>query len=240
MPQSQLDELRASIQELEVSLHTAPPEMRPIMEQQIQSLRQACAMLERVQPQIEQNKQHRPALTPEVAAFFRPEPPAAVPAWVPDHMTRDALTEEWLRCPPGSQIYWLEESVGCAVPQGPGSVPIRNGLGLQFTTATRRLESQRYYENGLLRWSVDYHATGGRSQVGFYAATERLSYPEHGLHTRYAPNGTVTSQTTYVNGVPHGWSKLWEDDGFPIGATLYDQGRAIETVLPDGSRRAGA
>ena len=29
---------------------------------------------------------------------------------------------------------------------------------------------------------------------------------------------------------------MWEEDGYPIGATLYDQGREGERILPDGSR----
>lgn len=236
---TQEDDLAASIRELEASLASAPPEMRPLLVQQIEALRSAGDMLARARPEIEKNAARRVALTPEVAAFFRPEPPAAVPAWIPDDMPRGAVTEEWMRAWPGVKVYFDTDSVGCAIPQGPGQVPIRHGLELGFYSSTGRLQHQRFYEQGLLRWSVDYHVTGGRSLAGFYAATERLSYPEHGLITRFAPNGTVTSQQHYDRGVLHGWAKHWEDDGYPIVATLHDRGRTIESVYPDGSRRSG-
>lgn len=236
---SELDDLQASIRELEASLPGAPPEMRGLVEQQIQALRSAADMLARAQPQIEAQKQQRVPLSAELAAYFRPEPPAPVPSWVPDDTPRSAVTEAWLHPAPGVKVYFDTDTVGCAIPQGPGSVPIRHGLELRFYTSTGRLESQRFYEQGLLRWAVEYHATGGRALVAFYAATERLSYPEHGLVTRFSPNGTVTSQQYYERGVLHGWAKHWEDDGYPIAATLYDGGRAVESVLPDGSRRPG-
>ncbi|MCC6899197.1 MAG: hypothetical protein IT377_09495 [Polyangiaceae bacterium] len=236
---TQRDELEASVRELEASLHSAPPEMRPLLEQQIRALREAGAMLERVEPQIAQNRAARAPLSLELAAWFQPVPPAVVPTWIPDDTPRASVTEEWMRPAPGVRVYFDEDSVGCAIPHGPGSVPIREGLGLTFHRSTGRLESQRFYQQGLLRWSVDYHATGGRALVGFYAATERLSYPEHGLITRFSPSGTVVSQQYYDRGVLHGWAKHWEEDGYPIAATLYDGGRAVETVLPDGSRRPG-
>jgi len=236
---SELDDIQASIRELEASLPGAPAEMRGLVEQQIQALRDSAALLARVQPQIDANAALRPQLSPELAAWFRPEPPAPVPCWIPDDTPRSAITDAWMHPAPGVNVYSTEDCVGCAVPQGPGSVPIRHGLELHFYLSTGRLESQRFYEMGLLRWAVEYHVTGGRSLVAFYAATERLSYPEHGLVTRYAPNGTVTSQQHYDRGVLHGWGKHWESDGFPIAGTLYDGGRSVEIVLPDGSRRPG-
>jgi hypothetical protein len=67
---------------------------------------------------------------------------------------------------------------------------------------------------------------------------ERLEYPEEGLHTSFAPNGTIVSQTWHRAGVRHGWSKMWDDDGAPIGATRYDAGAVAEEVYPDGTRRS--
>ena len=236
---TQRDELQASIRELEAALGSAPAEMRPLLEQQIQALKDAGALLERAEPEIAKNQAQWVPLSPELAAWFAPVPPVVVPTWIPDDTHRAAVTEAWMRPTEGVRVYVDEDSVGCAVPTGPGSVPIREGLSLTFHRSTGRLESQRFYQQGLLRWSVDYHATGGRALSGFYAATERLSYPEHGLITRFAPNGTVVSQQHYDRGVLHGWAKHWEEDGYPVCATLYDGGRAVETVLPDGSRRPG-
>ena len=236
MPPSQLDDLQASIRELEAHLPTADPQSRAILEQQIEAMRSTAALLRGALPQIEEMKKQRVALSPEVARFFTPEPPAPVPSWIPDDTTRGALREELMRCPAGGKVYWEDSSVGCAIPQGAGSIPIRDGLELSFHS-TGGLRSQAWYEMGLLRWSIEYHPTGGRAAVGFCAATEPKTYPEQGLVTRYAPNGTVTVQGHFHAGVAHGWSKQWEDDGYPIGATLFDRGRAVESVLPDGSRR---
>jgi antitoxin component YwqK of YwqJK toxin-antitoxin module len=115
-------------------------------------------------------------------------------------------------------------------------VPIRHGLQLAFHS-TGRLQSQCWYEQGLSRWAITYHATGARERVGWYADREPLVYLEHGEHTRFSPGGAVVAQVAYVAGVVHGWAKFWEDDGHPIGATLYVEGRAVEQVLPDGQRR---
>lgn len=114
-------------------------------------------------------------------------------------------------------------------------MPTPHGLELGFYVSGR-LATQRFYDRGLLRWVIAYHPTGGRAQVGFYAATQPLSYPEHGLHTRYAPNGTVISECFYEQGRRHGWWKQWEDDGYPIGATRFEHGKAVESNAPDGRR----
>ncbi len=52
--------------------------------------------------------------------------------------------------------------------------------------------------------------------------------------------GNVTAQASFWAGVRHGWSKLWEDDGFPISATLHENGREVEQVLSNGERRTAA
>jgi len=236
---SQVEELDASIRELESSLLDCPPELRAQVEQQIQNLRDVRDSLVRLAPEIQANLVHRAPLTDAIAAFFRPEPPAEVPAWLPDDLHRAAVSEPMMRPAPGVKVYFEDDSVGCAIPQGVGQIPIRQGLDLGFHSSTGRLAHQRFYEHGLLRWCVDYHLTGGRALVAFYAATERLSYPEHGLVTRFSPNGNVVSQGYFDRGTPAGYHKLWEDDGYPISATLYEAGRRVETILPDGSRMPG-
>jgi hypothetical protein len=204
---------------------------------QIAATRNAQTMLRNAAPALAEMARHRPQLSPEVAAFFRPEAPAAVPVWLPDTLMRAAVTEPMLQAPRETRVYWDEDTVGCGIPQGQGSVPIVHGLQL-FFYKSGALQAQRFYDRGLLRWSVEYHPLGGRASVGFYASVERMVYLEHGLQTSYAPNGTIVSQSAWYQGTRHGWSKLWEDDGHPISATLYDRGRAVEAIGPDGSRRA--
>jgi hypothetical protein len=230
------EDIDALIRETEAMLPGATPEMRGMLEQQIQSLRSAWAMLESVQPNLEALKQQRPVLSPELRAWFTPEPPAPVPAWVPDITTRGEVDATLLRCPPGAELYFFDDNVGCAIPRGAGNVPTSHGLTLLFWS-TGMLKAQRFYESKLLRWAIEYHPTGGRSSIGFYTDAEPFVHTEHGLITNLASNGTVTSQTHFEHGVRHGWSKLWEDDGFPVGATRYDRGTQIESVYPDGSRR---
>lgn len=231
------DELGASIRELEALLPSADPALRQTLQQQIEALRSTQAMLQNAAPAMEDLKKHRPHLTPEVAAFFRPEPPAALPSWLPDTIERSAVTEAMMRCPAGARVYADDDSLSCAIPGVPGqSLSVADGLSLKFYS-TGRLTTQSFFERGLVRWSIGYHAVGGRSEDAFYSDVERFQYRAHGLHTHYAPNGTITSQTHFVHGVRHGWSKQWEDDGFPIGAALYDDGRVVEEAYPDGTRR---
>jgi hypothetical protein len=232
---TQRDELLRSALELEASLAAAPPEMRPIVEQQIQAVRSAAAMLEAATPQMEEMRRHRAPVVPELAAFFTPVAPPAVPAWLPDTITRGQLSAADLRCPSGASLYDTGDVIGCALPRGPGSIPIRHGLQLHFMS-TGALQSQSVYEQGLLRWAVHYHATGGRSTFGFYADREPRVHLAHGLHTWLASNGAVVSQSEWQEGRRHGWTKLWEDDGHPIGATRYEHDRQVESRLPDGRR----
>jgi hypothetical protein len=205
---SQVQELEAMLRELEAQLGSAPREMQAILRQQIESTKSTISLYRRAEPELEQNRKQRTPLAPHLVEFFTPELAAAE-----DH------------------------GVGCAISMGAGRIPIAHGLGLSFYASSGTLASQRFYEHGCLRWSIEYHALGGRSSVGFYVSTEPKTYPEHGLHTSYAPNGTVVSQTWHDNGVKHGWQKLWEDDGLAIVATLYDRGREVESVLPDGTHR---
>lgn len=230
---SQSDELEASIAELEAFIASADPESRAMLEQQLSTMRQLRGMLRAAETAATPGAAE---LSPEMRAFFAPDPPAEVPAWVPDTLERAQVTEETMRCPAGARVYYDEGSVGCGIPQTSGP-PFRHGLELGFHRSTGRLRYQRFYENRLLRWAVEYHVTGGRELVGLYVATERLEYPEDGLHTRFAPNGTVVSQTWYRAGVRHGWSKMWNDDGTPIGAVRFEGGVEVEQVLPDGGRR---
>lgn len=236
MPPSQEEDLDAMIAQMQASLQDAPPEMRPILESQIQSLHQAKAMLERARPDIEANKQYRVPVPDAFRQFFTPEQPAPVPAWLPDSLLRGDITEPMMRCQPPARVYEHEDALECAIPTGLGNIPIRNGLSVGFYKSGQ-LQYQRFYENGCIRWAIEWHPSGGRSSVGFYTDTEPRQHREHGVHTSFAPNGTITSQASFWHGTRHGWSKLWEDDGYPIVATLYDQGRDVEEILPSGERR---
>lgn len=232
------DEMLASIRELEALLPEADPATRALLQSQIEAMHQTLALLERTEPDREAMKRLRPALGPEVQAFFTPEPPAQVPAWLPDTLHRSALHEGMMRCPPGARVYALDDGLSCSIPGEPGvSRSVAHGLTVTFH-ATGRLRAQRFYERGMVRWSIEYHASSGaREKVSFYAATEPLSYPEHGLSTSYSAHGVVISQAWYHQGVHHGWHKIWEEDGFPVVATLYNNGQQIETVYPNGERR---
>ncbi|MFO0660512.1 MAG: hypothetical protein U0165_11865 [Polyangiaceae bacterium] len=210
--------------------------MKPILLAQIQSLESLLPQLGRIAQAEEQNKAFRPVLTPEREAFFRPETPAAIATWVDDSVTRNEVTEAALRCPAGARVYWTDDSVGCAFPAGVGGVPVRHGLTLSFSPSGR-LASQRFYEEGLLRWDISYHASGGRSSQGFYCDRERFEQRAHGLITSFSTHGTVTAQAWYFDGKRHGWSKLWEDDGFPIVGERFEHDQKIEEVLPDGTYR---
>ncbi len=227
-------DLKTMIAELEAELSAADPAKRATIEAQIDSLRRSLSMAATAKPSLA--RVARPELSQEAREIFTPEPAAQVPTWLPDMITRDQVTEATVRCPAGARVYVTETSVGCAIPNDIGGAPIWHGLTLSFYRS-KRLQSQRFYENGRLRWSVEYHPTGGRASVGFFVDRELKVHREHGLHTSYAPGGAVCAQVMWSNGVRHGWTKLWEDDGYPVGATLYDQGRAIEHVLADGTRR---
>ena len=175
----------------------------------------------------------RPALTADSAAWFAPRPPAEVPAWIPDDVTRGAVTAALMRCPEGARLYEDDTSIACASAGQAGvALSVPHGLTLRFR-AGGGLESQRWYERGCLRWEISYHANGAREQVGAYVGTEPKTYVEHGLHTRWAANGVVVAQADWVDGVRHGWSTLWEDDGHPIVATRFERGVEVERVMPD-------
>lgn len=225
-----LDELAATIRELEVSASSADPEGQALLLRQIVGLREAAELLRAAGPAIAAITAQRPALTPAMAAFFRPQPAAAVPAWLPDTTRRSEVTAESMRCPAGAEVYEDMRSVSCAIPGRPGaSLSGLHGLSLHFT-AEGRLQSQGFYEDNMLRWSISYHASGGRDCVGFYASTSAKTYVEQGLHTRYGPGGGVVAQGEWVDGRRHGWHKYWEEDGFPIGATRYVDGGEVEQV----------
>ena len=229
-------DMEAMIAELEAGLATAPAEMRPIVEQQIANCRDVLRMLARARPAMDANKRLRARITEAARAFFTPVPAIQLPAWLPDTLTRAQVTDEMMLCPPGAEIYAFDDSVGCAIPLGPGRIPERHGLTLSFYQSTGRLSAQRFYEHGLLRWDIDYHPSGGRSAQGVYCDTEPKQYAAEGVVTRYAPNGTVVTQTDHHLGKRHGWTKIWEDDGYPIVATRYEHGEEVETILPADNR----
>jgi len=233
---SQIQDMEAMIAELEASLADAPPEMRSILEQQIASSKQALGMLGKAMPAIEAQRQTRAPLRDDIRAFFTPEAPVKVGEWLPDDLKFSAVTEEMLHCPQGARIYPLDDAYECAIPAGIGAIPVRHGLSISFYHHGG-LRSQRFYDQGRLRWAIEWHPSGNRDSIGMYSDDEPRQHREHGLITRFAPNGTIISQSHHWHGTRHGWSKLWEDDGYPISATLYREGQVCEEVLPTGEHR---
>jgi hypothetical protein len=232
MPDAREADLNAMITELTAELASADPAMRATLEAQIDSLRRALAMGATARPAL--SKAQRPNLSAEALEFFTPDPAIVVPCWLPDFVMRDHVNDATVRCPAGARVYTTDLTVGCAIPTG--GIPVWHGLSISFYRS-KRLQSQRFYESGLLRWAIEYHPGGGRASVGFFVDKEPKVHREQGLHTSYAPGGAVCGQVVWSAGIRHGWTKLWEDDGYPVGATLYDQGRAIEHVLADGTRK---
>ena len=230
-------ELEAQVRELEALRDgSSDPAMRKLLEQQIGNLKQTVAMLRSME--VGGAKPQRVELNPQMKAFFTPAAPAEVPAWVQDSAVREGVTDAMMKCSQGANVYRFETNIGCAVPSDrAGGIPVRHGLDLDFYKSTGKLMSQGFYENGLLRWSIEYHATGKRSLVATFDDVEPKVHRENGVRTSYAANGTVTSQAEYRSGVLNGWHKLWEDDGHPIVGTLHENGKAVEQVLPDGTRK---
>jgi hypothetical protein len=226
-------DLTAMIAELVAELPTADPTKRASLEAQIDSLRRALSMGATARSALVRAR--RPTLSQEAIELFTPDPAVVVPTWLPDLIERDQVTEATVRCPSGARVVTTDLTIGCAIPTD--KAPVWHGLSLSFYRS-KRLQSQRFYESGLLRWAIEYHPTGGRASVGFFVDREPSTHREQGLHTSYAPGGAVCAQIMWSAGVRHGWTKLWEDDGYPVGATLYDQGRAIEHVLADGTRKS--
>ena len=225
---SERQDIDAMIAEMEASLADADPNLRGVLEQQIATLRWSRDQL----PAIEQGQAElaarRPTLTAEQRAFFAFETPVTVPAWIADDATRSSVSIADMRCPAGAEVSSQDDALICYGRGERAAIPPRHGLSLTFYASTGKLRSQGFYENGLLRWAVDYHPSGGRKSVGFYVDTEIRVHLEDGVHTGYAPNGQITTQFRYRAGQRDGWSKIWESDGFPMSATRYEQGRAVE------------
>lgn len=230
-------ELEAQVRELEALRDSSSdPATRTLLEQQIGNLKQTVAMLRSME--ASGVKPPRVELNPQMKTFFTPAAPAPVPAWVDDSAVLEGVTDAMMKCPPGARVFRLETNIGCAVPsERVGGVPGPHGLNLDFYKSTGKLKSQGFYENGLLRWSIEYHATGRRSLVATFDDVEPKVHRDNGVRTSYAANGTVTSQAEYRSGVLNGWQKLWEDDGHPIVGTRHENGKAVEQVLPDGTRK---
>lgn len=231
-------ELQASIEELKASRAQAPEGMKKALEQQIQALEKAREMQKMVDEANARDQARRPKLSEETKAFFTPVAPAKLPVWLPDTLTRAEVKEDMLKCPAGAQVFAEKDSLECRLPpKQRGGIPPPHGLALWFYKSNGKLEGQRFYENGLLRWAIAYHTIGGRSSEGLYDDEKPKQHRQSGLHTDYAPNGTITRQAEYKSGVLQGWSKLWEDDGFPMAATRYENGKSVEAMGPEGKKR---
>lgn len=223
-------EMDAAIAELKASQAEAPANMKDILARQVTSLENAKKLQQLTDDAYEQNKARRPKLTDEQKAFFTPVAPAKLPVWLPDTLTRAQAQEDMLKCPAGAKVFAETHSLECRMPPPKrGMIPVPHGLALWFYKSTGKLKGQRFYENGLLRWAISYHHTGGRDSEGKYDDAKPKQHHQHGLHTDYAPNGTVVRQAEYSSGALHGWSRVWEDDGYPMGATRYENDKSVET-----------
>ncbi|REG22832.1 hypothetical protein ATI61_11837 [Archangium gephyra] len=237
MSATRVQELEASIAELKASREEAPEAMKKGLDRQIAALQDAIKLQQMTDTANEQNKSRRPQLTAEQKAFFTPVAPAKVPSWIPDTLTRAQLTEEMMKCPAGARVFADKHDMDCRKPPtSKAGVPQPHGLALWFYKSTGKLKAQRYYENGLLRWDISYHTTGARSSQGFYDNEKPKQDRETGLHTSYAPNGSIVRQAEYKSGKLQGWSKLWEDDGYPMSATRYEDHKSVEMVGPTGKK----
>jgi hypothetical protein len=232
---SQIDEIDASIRDLEASLADAHPDMRGLLVQQIAALRSARELLVPALADAALLRAQRAPLEPDEREFFTPDPLVVPLAWIPDDASIEGLTDDDLRGAPGTAVQRDDDVLRCIVPGGVGMLPTPEGLSLTFHPSGR-LASQRFYAQGCLRWSIEYHASGGRESIGTWVDRERFEHREQGQHTRFAPNGTIIAQAYWEAGTRVGWTKLWEDDGYPIGATRYVDGEAVEQRLPGASR----
>jgi hypothetical protein len=214
--------------------------MRALLDRQMRALRDIQQLAAQSAATQRDLAGARPPLTARERTRFAPAAPEALHEWIDDGLVRAQATEASMRCPSTALVYATEHALECAIPAAMGSVPQRHGLSLGFYASTGRLSHQRYYEHGLLRWAIEYHASGGRSTAGRYSGEERLEYREDGLHTRWAPNGTVVAQTEWADGVRHGWSRLWEPDGYPLVASRYERGAEVEVVRPGDAEAATA
>lgn len=233
MNRSPEETLLAAIRDLRDRIQTSAGEAREQLSASLDAIEQAHHAL---YTEDLRDPVHREVPEP-MRSFFTPALAAPVPAWIPDHMTRRQLDTQRLFCPEGAQIVEDDDELGCAILQGLGRPPLRHGLSLRFYRAGT-LQSQRLYVRGRLRWAINYHLTGGRASCGFYLDQEPLSNLEDGLHTSYAPNGVIVAQSSWSRGRLQGWSKLWEDSGYPICAIRYEAGTPTEEVFSDGERRA--
>lgn len=236
MPPTRDLELEASIAELMAARANAPQEMQRLVDQQIDSVQEARRMQRLVEEANEKNRLIRPKLTEEMRGFFTPAHASRLPTWIPDTITRSMVLEEMMRCPAGAKVFADKDSMECRVPSKAGGLPERHGLTLWFYKSTGRLRGQRYYEHGMLRWAITYYHTGGRESEGHYDSVTSKQDRENGLHTYYAPNGTIVRQAEYQSGVLQGWTKLWEDDGYPASATRYENGKSAEMIGPTGKQ----
>ena len=176
-------------------------------------------------------RQVRPYCTPRAL-------PARLRLVVAEDATLESFDERRLRVPPGA-IVKREEApdhtrlIHCSVPgDGNGVRPRREGPFLAFYP-NGRLRAQGVYRmnerEGL--W-VAYRENGRRERMEHYRSGKL-----HGVRILYYPSGQVESEADYAQDRLHGWQKLWNPDGTPLGATFHHEGRPIEKIFPDGTRR---
>lgn len=229
MGDSNREDLVLSINELKATLADAPEQMRPIVEQQIRNLESTLALLDKHQPAIDHQRANRRPVDSAVQAYFVYDQLPAIAQSIPNGVRRDQVTEAMMSCPAGAQVYWLEHAIECAVQGAEGTIPKRHGLSVGFYESGSQ-QYQRMYDRGCLRWAIDYYANGHCETWSYYSDVASGQHRPHGLFTRFAPNGVIIAQSWYWDGVHHGWSRLWEDDGYPIVATYYNNGTITQEV----------
>jgi hypothetical protein len=157
---------------------------------------------------------------------------------VPDGTTLETFDERRLQVPRGALVKPEEAPdrtrlIYCLVPpRGPAERSRREGPFLAFYPGGK-LRAQGYYSANERDgpW-ITYRDNGRRERVEHYRRGKL-----HGIRLCYYASGIVESEGDYVNDRLHGWQKLWNPDGCPLGATFHHEGRPIEKIFPDGTRR---
>jgi hypothetical protein len=243
-------ELEATRRDLEITLNKRRKELASasadvadmikdqikMLETQVANLDQTLKMLRDAKPAMDRTAAQRKPVAESVKAIMAPVAAAQVPSWVPDGLVRAKATTAMMKCPAGAAVLEWDGGLSCMIAGVKGrSLGIRDGLSLGFAQSGK-LQSQRFFDHGKLRWSIEYHLSSGRESVGFYAGTEKFDYTEHGVHTRYNVDGSVQSQVDYDHGKRHGWSRMYDQHGNPVIAERYERGALVESVFPDGRR----
>ncbi len=176
-------------------------------------------------------RQVRPYCTPR-------ELPQRLRLVVSECTTLESFDERKLRVPPGAVVKREEgpdqtQLIHCSVAgEGQGARARREGPFLAFYPGGKLRAQGNYRMNERQGLWITYRESGQRERLEHYRRGKL-----HGLRILYYPSGQVESEADYVQDRLHGWQKLWNPDGVPLGATFHHEGRPIEMIFPDGTRR---